>query len=71
MTDTLELDIALKRAGFTRLEIAKKLGISAMAFFNKIHNKTEFKASEIASLKKILNLSDKERDKIFFACCVD
>lgn len=71
MTNTLELDIALKRAGITRLEAAKQLGISLTAFFNKLHNKTEFKASEIASLKKILNLSEEERDKIFFTCEVD
>ena len=71
MTNTLELDIALKRAGVTRLEVAKQLGISVTAFFNKLHNKTEFKASEIAILKKVLNISEEERDKIFFDCTVD
>ena len=53
--------------GLNRAEVAKGLQISAMALFNKIHNKTEFKASEIEALKQALHLSNEQRDKIFFA----
>ena len=67
MTDTLELDYAIKKAGLNRPAVAKFLGISMMALFNKIHNRTEFKASEIALLKEALHLSNEQRDKIFFA----
>ena len=67
MTDSLELDYAIKKAGLDRQKVAGLLGVSQMAFFNKIHNKTEFKASEIMALKKMLHLSDRQRDKIFFA----
>ena len=71
MTDALELDYAIKKAGLNRQEIAKVLGISMMSLFNKIHNRTEFKASEIETLKQALHLSNEQRDKIFFAHCVD
>ena len=67
MTDALELDYAIKKAGLSRPEIAKVLGISMMSLFNKIHNRTEFKASEIAAMKQALHLSNEQRDKIFFA----
>ena len=42
MTDALELDYAIKKAGLNRPKIAKVLGISMMSLFNKIHNRTEF-----------------------------
>ena len=71
MTDSLELDYAIKKAGLDRQKVAGLLGISQMAFFNKIHNRTEFKASEIEALKQALNLSNEQRDKIFFAHSVD
>ena len=71
MTDALELDYAVKNAGLNRQKIAKVLGISMMSLFNKIHNRTEFKASEIAALKQALHLSNEQRDKIFFAHDVD
>lgn len=71
MTDALELDYAIRKAGFNRPRVARVLGISMMALFNKIHNRTEFKASEIATLKQVLNLSNEQRDKIFFAHNVD
>ena len=67
MTDSLELDYAIKKAGLDRQKVAGLLGISQMAFFNKIHNRTEFKASEIEALKQALHLSNEQRDKIFFA----
>lgn len=71
MTDEIELDYAIKKAGLDRAKVAKEFQLSATALFNKIHNKTEFKASEIVALKKMLHLSDRQRDKIFFAIHVD
>lgn len=71
MTDALELDYAIKKAGLDRPKVAKILGISLMALFNKIHNRSEFKASEIAKMKQALHLSNEQRDKIFFAHDVD
>ena len=71
MTNTLELDYAIKRAGLDREKVAKILGISITTLFNKLHNKVEFKASEIAKLKSLLNLTKEQRDMIFFANNVD
>ncbi len=71
MTDTLELDIAIKRAGLTRGQVAKYLGQTMTTLFNKMHNKVEFKASEIAKIKALLNLSNDQRDRIFFNFDVD
>ena len=72
MTDALEFDIAAKRAGLSRDDIATKLGISKMGLFKKIHNQSEFKASELAKLYKMFQLDtlDSQR-KIFFAIEVE
>ncbi len=68
MTNTLELEIAIKRAGLTRKEIADKLGISLMGLYKKINNITEFKASEISKLTELLKIDDfREKEQIFFA----
>nr|WP_312578251.1 helix-turn-helix transcriptional regulator [Sedimentibacter sp.] len=64
MTDTLKLRAAILQSGLSRREIAKILGISMFTLHKKIHNVTEFKASEIALLTKVLDISDKE--SIFF-----
>lgn len=71
MTNTLELDFAIKRAGFSRGQVAKILGVTITTLFNKMHNKVEFKASEIAKLKTLLRLSNEQRDTIFFTNHVD
>ena len=64
MTNTIELEVAIKRSGLTKRELAKRLGISEMGLYKKIHNITEFKASEIAILVKELNILNME--EIFF-----
>lgn len=66
MTNTLKLEIAITRAGLKKREIASILGITTMGLYKKIHNLSEFKASEILKLVKILNLSTLEREEIFF-----
>ena len=69
MTDTIELEIAIKRSGLTKREVAKRLGLSEMGFYQKLNNVTEFKASEIEALIKMLSIKD--IGKIFFAGIVD
>ena len=66
MTNTLELELQIKRAGTTKKELSKLLGITGMALFNKIHNVSEFKASEIVTLTSALGMSKEQRDLIFF-----
>lgn len=67
MTNSLELELQIKRIGVSKKEIAEKLNISEMSLFNKIKNVTEFKASEIAALTEILKLTQEQREIIFFA----
>lgn len=71
MTNVVALEMAIVKAKETKKNIAKKLGITEMTLFRKINNITEFKASEIVALKKMLGLSAEERDNIFFANCGD
>ena len=66
MTDTLELEIAVKRAGLTKREIARAMNLSEMGLYKKFQNESEFKASEILMLCDLLNLNSTERDKVFF-----
>lgn len=68
MTNTVAFEVALVKAGKTKKATAAALGISEIALYRKINNITEFKASEIFTLKSFLRLSDFERDAIFFAC---
>ena len=65
MTNKEELEIAILRAGLTKHEVAKKLGLSDMGFYKKLNNQTEFKASEIAALQKMLHIQS--INEIFFA----
>lgn len=69
MTDTIELEVAMKRAGLTKREVAKRLGLSEMGFYKKVNNVTEFKASEIMLLAEMLSVSNV--DKIFFTPMCD
>lgn len=68
MTNTLELEIAIKRARMRKKDIAKLLGLSMMGLYKKTHNLSEFKASEISKLVTTLKISTlEEKEKIFFA----
>lgn len=64
MTNTVELEILIKRSGLTKKEVAKRLGLSDMGFYKKINNITEFKASEIMTLAELLGIEN--MDEIFF-----
>jgi predicted transcriptional regulator len=64
MTNKLELEIAIKRSGLTKRDLAKKIGLSEMGLYKKINNITEFKASEIVAISEILDIKNKE--EIFF-----
>ena len=65
MTNTEKPRIAIKCAGLKLGYIADNLGITRESLNMKMRNETEFKASEIVTLKRILNLTDEERNDIF------
>ena len=66
MTNTKEINKRIAEAVGKKEIIAAKLGISLTSLNNKIANRTEFKASEISTLKKALKLTDEDVFRIFF-----
>lgn len=67
MTNIELLDKAIDNSGLKITYIAKQLGITREGLYKKLKGETEFKASEIIAVQKLLNLSNVMRDKIFFA----
>lgn len=67
----LELKTAIMKANKTYRSIARSLGISEQAFYNKVQGITEFKNSEIKKIASILHLSLAEVNFIFFDCEVN
>ena len=63
MTDSKKLSDEIADSGITITAIAKKLGITREGFYKKLNNETEFKASEISALQKILRLKMCIRDR--------
>lgn len=71
MTDTLEIKKIIRMKGFTLDTLSKKIGISRTSLSYKINNIVEFNAQEIKHIQKILELSNEQRDHIFFAEAID
>ena len=55
MTDTIALEIAIKKKGLTKKAVANALNLSECGFLSKLNNKTEFKQSEIDMLCALLD----------------
>ena len=66
MTDTILLKQKIGESGYKLRFIAKKLGITYAGLLKKTNNESEFKASEIQILYNLLNLTETERNEIFF-----
>ena len=66
MINTKLLEKKISDSGMTMVSLAEKAGILRESLYNKLKGNTEFKASEISSLSKVLRLSTRERDAIFF-----
>lgn len=71
MTDKKRLKTVIEKSGLKISFIAEQLGISRAGLFKKLNNDNEFKVSEVYKMQKILGMSDKDRDSIFFANCVE
>lgn len=67
MTNSNLLEKYIRESGIKRCVIAEKCGVTAHTLRNKIRNESEFTASEIVALAKILALTNKTRDEIFLA----
>ncbi len=66
MTECNMLKQKIEDSGLTFAFLSKHLNIDRATLYNKVNGITEFKASEIAIISKLLNLSVEERDRIFF-----
>lgn len=66
MVNTRLLEETIHNSGMTMVAIAEKTGILRETLYNKLRGTSEFKASEISNLSKVLRLSAEERDNIFF-----
>lgn len=65
ITNVNRLREVVDKSGMSIVAISQKIGITREGFYKKLNGETEFKASEIISLSKVLGLSKLDRDKIF------
>lgn len=67
ITNVERLREVIDESGMSIVAISDKLGITREGFYKKMNGETEFKASEITALTRILRLSKSDRDKIFLS----
>jgi transcriptional regulator with XRE-family HTH domain len=67
MTDVTALIVAMLRAQVSQKEVAAFLGLSESGLYKKMNGGSEFWVREIRKLQELLNLTNAERDHIFFA----
>lgn len=71
MTDTALLRSYMALRKITTQELAKIIGMSVASLSYKMNNIREFKQSEILAIQVALDLTDEQRDSIFFTLKVD
>ncbi len=62
-----ELRADMARFRISNKTVAKELGISEQAFYNKMNGSSEFKESEIRKLVRLLNYTPERVDQIFLS----
>ncbi len=63
----IEFKIAQIRAGVSKEDIAKYLGVNPATIYRKFNGESDFTLSELRKLKKMLNLTNEDVDRIFLA----
>ena len=66
VTNTNLLRQKITESGYKLQYVAEQLSLTYFGFMKKVNNETEFKASEISTLKNLLHLTDEEANAIFF-----
>lgn len=66
MTDTKELEKRIKDSGLKKKYICEALNLSYQGFMNKVTNINFFNTDEVKKLCKLLNISTKDKERIFF-----
>lgn len=67
MTNTALLREKIKNSGVKVTFIASQLGITYMAFTNRMNGKVEFRMNEVRKIAELLHLTQDEVQQIFFA----
>lgn len=67
MVNTRLLQSEMQKNGYTLDTLAKEIGRSRTGLFNKIHNISEFRVSEINKIALLLKLKRTDVNRIFFA----
>lgn len=67
MTNTEAFIDAMNDVGLKFKILAKKVGLTPNGLRKKVHNQSEFKASEIQKCTEIMHLTSEERDYIFLS----
>ena len=71
MVNTKLFQQEMRKNGYTIETLAKEIGRTRTGLFNKIHNKSEFRATEINKISILLKLNKTEVNQIFFALNVE
>lgn len=67
MTDSVRLSELIQKSGYKMKFLAGQLGLTPFGLSKKINNVTEFKASEIDILCRLLGIKSlSEKERIFF-----
>nr|WP_293994495.1 toxin-antitoxin system, antitoxin component, Xre family protein [uncultured Fusobacterium sp.] len=66
MINTKLLKRKIDESGYRFSWIAKQLNLSPYGLRKKVDGENEFKVSEVSKICKLLNISDEERENIFF-----
>ena len=67
MADLQLLRSEIDKSGMTIVAIAEKSGIKRETLYNRLNGNTDFSASEIVSMTRVLHLTKELRDKIFLS----
>lgn len=71
MTNVTLLRAKITESGLKLLYIAEQLGMTPQGLSVKLKDGTDWKSSQIVVMKKLLNLTDDEVNRIFLAQLVD
>ena len=66
MIETDLLKKKIEESGYRFNWIAKQRNLSPFGMRKKVNGENEFKVSEVKKISELLNLNEKERNKIFF-----
>ena len=67
MVDTERLEKIIEESGLKKKFIAAEMGLSPWGLARKIRNCSEFLASEVNVLCRVLRISKKVKEEIFFS----